>query len=63
MVALGPIHSWQPAPGTVTTWTASSAARESASRASRSDLPPSFQQAQHLRSAFYGKALGRGYLG
>ena len=59
MVALGPIHSWQPAPGTVTTWTATSAARESASRASRSSLPPSFQQAQHLRSAFYGKALGR----
>jgi mycolipenoyl-CoA---2-(long-chain-fatty acyl)-trehalose mycolipenoyltransferase / long-chain-acyl-CoA---trehalose acyltransferase len=59
MVALGPIHSWRPAPGTVTTWTASSAARESAGRASRSTLPPSFQQVQHLGGAFYGKALGR----
>ncbi|WP_101948989.1 condensation domain-containing protein [Mycobacterium sp. 3519A] len=59
MVALGPIHSWQPAAGTVTTWTASPAARESAARATRSDLPASFQQAAHLRGAFYGKALGR----
>ncbi|MFG1929258.1 condensation domain-containing protein [Mycobacterium sp. NPDC048908] len=59
MVALGPIYSWQPAPGVVTTWTASQAARDSAAMASRSDLPPSFQQAQHLRGAFYGKALGR----
>src|ERR1700755_1977876 len=59
MGSLGPIHSWQPAPGEVTTWTASPAARESAKRANRSELPPSFQQANHLRGAFYGKALGR----
>jgi hypothetical protein len=59
MVALGPIHSWQPAHGPVTTWMASSPARERARQAQRSTLSPSFQQAQHLRGAFYGKALGR----
>lgn len=59
MVALGPISAWQPAGGTVTMWTASPASRDSAHRASRSPLPPSFQQAQHLRAGFYGKALGR----
>lgn len=59
MVALGPIHSWQPAHGPVTTWTASAASRESARKANRSPLPASFQQTQHLRGAFYGKALGK----
>ena len=59
MVALGPIHSWQPAQGPVTTWTALPAAREIVQLANRSPLPPSFQQSQHLRASFYGKALGR----
>ena len=59
MVALGPINSWQPAQGPVTTWTASDASREIMANADRDPLPPSFQQASHLRAAFYGRALGR----
>jgi mycolipenoyl-CoA---2-(long-chain-fatty acyl)-trehalose mycolipenoyltransferase / long-chain-acyl-CoA---trehalose acyltransferase len=59
MVGLGPINAWHPAHGPVTTWTASPAAREIAQQANRSPLPPSFQQAQHLRGGFYSKALGR----
>ncbi len=59
MVALGPINSWQPAQGPVTTWTASDASREIMAKADRDPLPPSFQQASHLRAAFYGRALGR----
>lgn len=59
MVALGHIGAWQPGQGPVTTWTASPAARDTARRAKRNQLPPSFQQAQHLRAGFYGKALGR----
>ena len=59
MVALGPINSWQPAQGPVTTWTASDASRDIMAKADRDPLPPSFQQASHLRAAFYGRALGR----
>ena len=59
MVALGPIDSWQPAHGPVTTWTASDASREIMAKADRDALAPSFQQASHLRAAFYGRALGR----
>jgi mycolipenoyl-CoA---2-(long-chain-fatty acyl)-trehalose mycolipenoyltransferase / long-chain-acyl-CoA---trehalose acyltransferase len=59
MVAQGPIKSWQPGNGHVTTWTATPAAKEIMRKAERNSLPPSFQQAGHLRAAFYGKALGR----
>ena len=59
MVALGPITSWEPADGPVTTWTASDASRDIMANADRDSLPPSFQQASHLRSAFEGRALGR----
>lgn len=59
MVALGPITNWQPADGQVTSWTASAAAREAIRQTNASFMPPSFQQTQHLRAAFYGKALGR----
>ena len=59
MVSQGPINSWQPANGPVTTWTASAASRDTMRAADRNPLPPSFQQAGHLRAAFYGKALGR----
>ena len=59
MVAQGPIKAWQPGTGPVTTWTASPGAREAMRAAERNALPPSFQQAGHLRAAFYGKALGR----
>lgn len=58
-MALGPIHSWQPATGPVTTWTASQATRESVRRAAKSSVPPSFQQAAHLWGAYYGKQLNR----
>jgi len=59
MVALGDINRWQPPNGPVTIWTASPAAREAARNAWRSDLPPSYQQAQHLWTAYEGKAIGR----
>ena len=59
MVALGHINRWQPPNGPVTTWTASPTAREAARHAWRSDLPPSYQQAQHLKTANEGKAMGR----
>jgi mycolipenoyl-CoA---2-(long-chain-fatty acyl)-trehalose mycolipenoyltransferase / long-chain-acyl-CoA---trehalose acyltransferase len=59
MVALGNINEWQPPHGPVTTWTASPAAREAARTARRSDLAPSYQRTQHLRAAYYGKAMDR----
>ncbi|MEU6580360.1 condensation domain-containing protein [Nocardia sp. NPDC046763] len=59
MVTLGNIDEWQPPHGPVTTWTASVAAREAARTAIRSDLPPSYQQTQHLRFAHDGKATDR----
>jgi hypothetical protein len=58
MVAQGPIKSWRPAEGPVTTWTASAAARAAMGAAESDPQPPTFQQAGHLRAAFYGKALG-----
>src|SRR5690349_3344263 len=59
MIALNGIDSWQAGQGSVTTWMASQATREIARQAARKSLPPSFQEAQHLRAAFYGQALGR----
>jgi hypothetical protein len=59
LVALGNINGWQPGQGPVTTWTASPAAREVAHAARRSDLAASYQQAQHVRLAYYASAMGR----
>ncbi|MDT5118810.1 MAG: mycolipenoyl-CoA---2-(long-chain-fatty acyl)-trehalose mycolipenoyltransferase, partial [Mycobacterium sp.] len=59
MVALGSINGWQSPGGPVTTWTASPAAREAARTARRDDLPANYQQAQHVRVAYYAKAMGR----
>lgn len=59
MVAMGNINEWLPSDGPVTTWTASPAARAAARIAPPIDLAPSYQQVQHLRTAYYGKALGR----
>lgn len=59
MVALGSINGWQPGHGPLTTWTASPASRAAAQAARRSDLPVSYQQAQHVRVAHYAKAMGR----
>jgi hypothetical protein len=51
MVAIGSISLWQPGRGPVTTWTASAASRALMATADRDPLPPSFQQALHLRKA------------
>ena len=59
MVALGNISGWQPSHGPVTTWMASPAAREAARAARRSDKPPTYQRAQHLRKAHESKAMGK----
>jgi hypothetical protein len=59
MVALGSINGWESPRGPVTTWTASPAAREAARAAHRDDLPANYQQAQHVRVAYYAKAMGR----
>jgi mycolipenoyl-CoA---2-(long-chain-fatty acyl)-trehalose mycolipenoyltransferase / long-chain-acyl-CoA---trehalose acyltransferase len=58
MVTLGKITGWQPPAGSVTTWMASPEARQAARNARRSDLPPSYQRARHLRAAHDGKAAG-----
>ena len=58
MVTLGKITGWQPSAGPVTTWMASPAAREAARNARRTDLPPTYQRAQHLRSAHDATASG-----
>ncbi len=60
MVAIGSIGStWHPGRGPVTTWTASPASRQLMAQASVDPLKPSFQQAQHLRSAHYARTLDR----
>lgn len=59
MVALGPITSWNPGHGPVTTWTASPASRAAMAQAGVDALPATFQQANHLRSAYYGRLFGR----
>ena len=59
MVDIGSIRSWQPGAGPVTTWTASPASREAMARAGHDPVAPSFQQAQHLRTAQFAKDLGR----
>jgi hypothetical protein len=59
MVALGNISEWQPPSGQLTMWAAAPTAREAARTAPRSDLPPSYQQVQHLWSSFHGKAMNR----
>jgi hypothetical protein len=59
MVAISSISAWQPGSGPVTTWTASPASRQIMARAEVDPLPPSFQQAQHLRTAHLAKRTGR----
>lgn len=58
MVALGNISGWQQPDGPVTTWMASPAASEAARAARRSDIPPTFQRAQHLQKAYNSRATG-----
>ena len=59
MVVIASHGSWTPGRGPVTTWTASSASREFMARAEIDPLAPSFQQAQHLRTAYEAKVSGR----
>jgi mycolipenoyl-CoA---2-(long-chain-fatty acyl)-trehalose mycolipenoyltransferase / long-chain-acyl-CoA---trehalose acyltransferase len=59
MVALGNINEWLPPRGPLTMWAASTAAHDAARTAPRSDLPPSYQQTQHLWSAYHSKAMNR----
>jgi mycolipenoyl-CoA---2-(long-chain-fatty acyl)-trehalose mycolipenoyltransferase / long-chain-acyl-CoA---trehalose acyltransferase len=59
MVALGNITEWQPPHGPVTMWMAAPTAHEAARTARRSDLAPSYQQAQHLWAAYHGKSMNR----
>lgn len=59
MVALGNIYEWQPPHGPLTTWTAAPSAHEAARAARRSDLAPSYQQNQHLWTAYQAKAINR----
>jgi hypothetical protein len=59
MVVIASHGSWQPGRGPVTTWTASPASREIMARADRDPMPASFQQEDHLRTAYRAKATGR----
>ncbi len=59
MVVIASHGSWTPGRGPVTTWTASPASREFIARAEIDPLAPSFQQAQHLRTAYEAKVSGR----
>lgn len=59
MVVIASHGSWTPGRGPVTTWTASPASREIMARAEIDPMVPSFQQAQHLRTAYEAKVSGR----
>ena len=60
MVAIGSISgNWTPGQGIVTEWTASPSSRELAAAAPIDPLPPTFQQANHLRTAHRARALRR----
>jgi mycolipenoyl-CoA---2-(long-chain-fatty acyl)-trehalose mycolipenoyltransferase / long-chain-acyl-CoA---trehalose acyltransferase len=50
MVAFGTIHDWTPASGSVISWQACPRARVKAAQAPGNDVPPSYQQEQHLRA-------------
>lgn len=58
MFAIRTLHDWVPDPGAVVCWHASPAANEAAHEAPVTDVPPSYQQAQHLRR--YGEHASRG---
>ena len=49
MFGITTLHDWIPDPGSVVCWHASPAANAKARRAPISPVPPSYQQAQHLR--------------
>ncbi|HEX2212613.1 MAG TPA: condensation domain-containing protein [Mycobacterium sp.] len=55
MFALEPIHDWVDAPGNLVTWEPSATTVAKVAQAPVSDVPASYQQAQHLR-AYRGHA-------
>lgn len=58
MFAIATIDDWEPEPGSVVCWHASPASRTKVGRALVSSVPPSYQQAQHLRR--YSEHVARG---
>ena len=58
MFGITTLHDWMPDPGSVVCWHASPAANAKARQAPISAVPPSYQQAQHLRR--YCDHAGRG---
>ena len=50
MVALTAIHDWADAPGTAVSWAPSPACLAKVAQAPASDVPPSYQQEQHIRT-------------
>ncbi len=50
MVALTAIQDWVGAPGSVVSWSPAPACAEKVRQATASDVPPSFQQEQHIRA-------------
>ncbi|NKY54663.1 condensation domain-containing protein [Nocardia flavorosea] len=61
MVDFGLIDEWNPAPGRVVSWEATSAARAAAAAAPIHSAPPSHQQEHYLRQAH--RTTGTGYRG
>lgn len=57
-VEVGPIHDWVPGAGSVLSWQASPASLEKARQAPISEVPASYQQAQHLRRFSHNAARG-----
>ncbi|MFI6173877.1 condensation domain-containing protein [Nocardia sp. NPDC051052] len=60
MVSFGFIEEWVPAPGRLTSWTATPQSLESARRAPIHSIPPSHQQEQYLRALHRDAAAGFG---
>ncbi|PXX52170.1 condensation domain-containing protein [Nocardia tenerifensis] len=60
MVSFGFIEEWVPAPGRLTSWTASPRSLEAVRRAPAHPTPPSHQQEQYLRSLHRDAAAGFG---
>ena len=50
MVALTAIHDWVDAPGSVVSWAPSPGCLSKVAQAPASDVPPSYQQEQHIRA-------------
>ena len=60
-LVVGDLNDWNPSVGSTVTWEPSAASLEKAAQASRSDVPVSYMQAQHIRGYFHQKDLGLDY--